>query len=77
MCEAVFIIHNSHLWARNKGNAIRDRGFQVHYIVCVWALAVRNIVMRPCLLPERLTAELCRGNRKLFCLGCQTMGLKL
>jgi hypothetical protein len=58
MREVVFNIHNSHMWARDNPHANRERGYQVHFSVSVWAGTVGDIVVGPYLPPEKLTAQL-------------------
>jgi hypothetical protein len=55
--EGVFNVLNSHLWARDNPHAIRERGYQVRFIVSVWAGIVGDIVVGPYLLPDKLTAQ--------------------
>jgi hypothetical protein len=55
--EGVFSIHSSHLWARDNPHAICERGYQARFSVRVWAGIVGDIVVGPCLLSERLTAQ--------------------
>jgi hypothetical protein len=53
----VFNVHNSHLWARDNPLAVREREYQVRFTVGVRAGVVWDIVVGPCLLPDRLTAQ--------------------
>jgi hypothetical protein len=53
----VFSVQNSHLWARDNPHGVRERGYQVRFSVSVWARIVGDIVVGPCLLPDRLTAQ--------------------
>jgi hypothetical protein len=55
--EGVFNVLNSHFWAQDNPHVIRERGYQVRFSVSVWAGIVRNIVVGPYLLPDRLTAQ--------------------
>jgi hypothetical protein len=55
--EGVFNVHYRHLWARDKPHAIREREYQVRFIVSVWAVIVGDIVVGPYLLPDRLPVE--------------------
>jgi hypothetical protein len=57
MCEGVFNVDNSHLWAYNNPHAIHKGGYQVCFSVSIWAGIVGDIVVAPCLLRYRLTAE--------------------
>jgi hypothetical protein len=50
-------VHNSHLWAWDNPHAIRERGYQVHFSVSVWAGIVGYVVVGPYLLPDRLTPQ--------------------
>jgi hypothetical protein len=56
-CEAVFCVHNSHLWAWDNPHTIHECVYQVHFTISVWAGIIGNIVMGPLLLPDRLTAQ--------------------
>jgi hypothetical protein len=47
----------SHLWAQDNPHAVHEYGYEVHFIVRVWAGIVRVVVMDPYLLPDRLTAQ--------------------
>jgi hypothetical protein len=55
--ECVFNIHKSHLWARDNPHAIRERGYQVHFSIIVWAGIIGDVVVGPYLLTDRLTAQ--------------------
>jgi hypothetical protein len=55
--EGVFIVHNNHIWAWDNPHAIREHGYKVHFSISVWAVIIRDIVVGPCLLPDRLTAQ--------------------
>jgi hypothetical protein len=58
MHEGVFNVHSSqHLWVWDNSYAISKRVYQVPFSVSVWARIVLDIVMGPCLLPDRLTAQ--------------------
>jgi hypothetical protein len=56
-CEGVFNIHNNHLWAQDNPHAVCECQYQVCFSVSIWAGFVRDTVMGPYLLPERLTAQ--------------------
>jgi hypothetical protein len=47
----------SHLWVPDNPPAIRDHEYQVRFSVSVWAGIVGDIVLGPCLLPDRLTVQ--------------------
>jgi hypothetical protein len=49
--------HNSQLWARGNPYAIREHGYQVRCSVSVWAGIDEDIVVGPCLLSNRPTAQ--------------------
>jgi hypothetical protein len=57
MQEGGFNIHNSPLWTQDNPHAIWECGYQVCFSVSVWAGIVRNIVVSPYLLPDRLTVQ--------------------
>jgi hypothetical protein len=56
-CEGVFNINSNHLWAQDNSYAICECQYQVRFSVSIWAGFIRDIVMGPYLLPERLTAQ--------------------
>jgi hypothetical protein len=55
--KGVFNVHNSHLLARDNPHATRERGYQVHFCVSVWAGIFGDVVLGPYLLPNRLTVQ--------------------
>jgi len=54
MCECVFIIYDSTLWAQDNSHAFQECGYQILFIVNIEAV---NFVVGSYLLPGRLTAQ--------------------
>jgi hypothetical protein len=67
--EVVLNARSIHLWARDNRHAIRERGYQVRFVVSVWAGIVRDIVVGRHLLPDRLTGQRCRDFLETVMLG--------
>jgi hypothetical protein len=53
----VFNLHSNYPWAQDNPHVIRERGNQVHFRVSIWARNIKDIVVGPCLLPDRVTAQ--------------------
>jgi hypothetical protein len=45
------------MWAQDNPHAIRERGYKARFGIGVWAGTVGDIVLGPCPLPDRLTAQ--------------------
>jgi hypothetical protein len=69
MCEGVFNVYKSRLWVRDNPHLIREREYGVHFNVSVWAEIFEDIVLGPCLLPDRLTIKRCHDFVKTVILG--------
>jgi hypothetical protein len=65
----VFSVHNSHHWARDKPHALRERGYEVRFIVSFSAGIERGFDLGPYLLPERLTVQRYREFLEIVLLG--------
>lgn len=61
LCEGVFVVRNSHIWARDNPYYLVERGYQVHFSVKYWSGIVGDTVVGPCLLTYRLTAQRLRN----------------
>lgn len=55
--EGVLNVHNSHLCARDNPHDMRGRGYEARFSINVWTRIAGDIVMGPCPLPDRLTAQ--------------------
>jgi hypothetical protein len=54
--QGVFNVHNIHFCTRDNPHAFREHEYEVRFSVSVVAGIAGNIVVGPCLLPDRLTA---------------------
>lgn len=55
--EGIFNSRNTHVWSDENPHAIRERGFQQHFSLNVWAGIVGDHLIGPYILPPRLNAE--------------------
>jgi hypothetical protein len=56
-CEGVFHIHNSHLWTWDNPHAIHKHGYQVRFSFGISVGIIRDIIVGPYLIPNRLPAQ--------------------
>jgi hypothetical protein len=57
MCECVFIIYDSILWAQDNSYAFQECGYRILFSVNIEAVNSGGIVVGSYLLPGRLTAQ--------------------
>jgi hypothetical protein len=57
MCECVFIIYDSTLWAHDNSHAFEECGYQVLFSVNIEVVSSGGIVVGSYLLPGRFTAQ--------------------
>jgi hypothetical protein len=57
MCECVFTIYDSTLWAQDNSHAFWECGYQIFFSVNIEAVNIGGIVVGSYLLPGRLAAQ--------------------